>query len=154
MAQTTGGMAATDMSVWLSTDGSAWTDVSGYANSVEIDGGERETGNAYTFDGDTAIIKAGKRGPLTITVRGIYTETATEYYDKVVDAYEAGSDLYVRWSPGGGDAGDLGFTSQAGIVKNAPYPVGEANAPDPIMTELVLECAYVTEAAIGTAGWS
>ena len=154
MAQTTGGMSPTDMSVGLSTDGTNYTDVSGYANSVEIDGGERVTGNAFTFEGDTAIIKSGKREPLTVTVRGVYTETASEYYDMVVDAYEAGSALYVRWSPGGGDSGDLGFTSQAGIVKNAPYPIGEASTAEPIMTELVLEVAYVTEAAIGTAGWS
>jgi len=154
MAQTTGGMSPTNMSVWTSPDGSTWTDVSGYANSVELDGGERETGNAYTFDGDTAIIKAGKRAPITVTVRGVYTETADEFYDEVVDAYEAGTDFYIRWSPGGGDAGDLGYTTSAGIVKNAPYPTGATDDATPVMTELVLECSSVTEAAIGTAGWS
>ena len=153
MTQTTGGMSPTEMYVGVSTDGSSWTDVSGYANSVEISGGERQTGSAHTFDGDTAIIKAGKRDPLTITVRGVYTETATQFYDKVVDAYTAGTSFYVRWSPGGGDSGDLGFTSSSGFIKNNPYPAGSTDDAAPVMTELVLECASVTEAAIGTAGW-
>jgi hypothetical protein len=153
MAQTTSGMSPTNMYVGVSTDGNSWVDVSGFANSVEISGGERETGNAYTFDGDTAIIKAGKRGPLTVTVRGVYTETADKFYDETVDAYTAGSSFYVRWSPGGGDSGDLGFTTSAGIVKNNPYPGGATDDATPVMVELVLECASVTEAAIGTAGW-
>ena len=154
MAQTTSGMSGADISVGLSTDGTNFTDVSGFANSVEKDGGERVTGNAFTFDGDIAIIKAGKRDPITVTIRGVYTETASEFYDMVVDAYEAGSDLYARWSPGGGDAGDLGYTTGAGIVKSAPYPVGNADEGEPIMVECVLEVASIAEAAIGTAGWS
>lgn len=153
MTQTTGGMSPTNMYVGISADNSSWTDVSGYANSVEIDGGERQTGNVFTFDGDTAIIKAGKRDPITVTVRGVYTEASAQFYDKVMAAYIAGSSFYVRWSPGGGDSGDLGYTTSEGIVKNAPYPAGATDDAAPILVELVLECSSITEAAIGTAGW-
>ena len=152
MAQTTGGMSGKDLMVGLGTDGSTYTDVSGYANSVKISGGERETGNAFTFDGDTSIIKAGKRGPMTVTVRGVYTETASQFYDLAQTAYEAGTAFYVRWSPGGGDAGDSGFTAGAGIVTGVPYPSAEADG-EPILVQCVIEVAVITEAVIGTAGW-
>jgi len=153
MAQTTGAMAATGMYVGYSTAGVTYTECSGSSNSVEVSGGERTTGTAFTFDGDTPILKAGKRGPITVTVRGVYTPDADELYAVAKTAYEAGSAFYFRWSPGGGDAGDLGYTTGAGIIKNAPYPGGEVDSGDPILIEVQLECATVTAATIGTAGW-
>ena len=155
MAQTTGAMSFVAAYLGMSTDGSTWTEVSGYANQVQVSGGERVTGAAYTADGDTAIIKSGKRGPLTVTVSAIYTEAANEAYDEVNDQYETagGGALYLRWSPGGGGSGDLGYTTSAGVVKQPVYPSGDAASGDPIMVELVVECASVTESTIGTAGW-
>jgi hypothetical protein len=153
IAQATGAMSASNMYVGVSTDNAAWTDISGHANSVEVGGGERETGQVYTFTGDTPIIKAAKRGALTITVKGVYTESASQMYTAVKTAYEAGSAFYVRWSPGGGDAGDLGFTTSIGVIKTAPYPAGEADSGEAILTEFEVECASVTGAVIGSAGW-
>jgi len=139
--------------IGMSTDGSAWVEISGYAGMVSVDGGERITGAAYTADGDTAIIKAGKRAPLTVTARVVYTEISNEGYDEANDAYEAGSAFYLRWSPGGGASGDLGYTTSSGIIKQPVYPAGDVESGDPITVELVVECASVTESSIGTAGW-
>lgn len=153
MAQTTGGMSANAMYVGLSTDNSSWTDVSGYANSVVPGGGERKTGEAFTFDGDTPIIKAGKRGALEFTISGVYTEETNKFYAMAKAAYEAGSSLYARWSPGGGDSGDYGYTTSAGIVVNQPYPSGSSDNGDPILIEVTLRFATLTQSTIGTAGW-
>ena len=153
MAQTTDGMSFTAPNVGISTDGSSWTDISGFAAMVDLSGGDRNTGVVYTADGDTAIIKGGKRTPVTVTASVVYTETASEPYDTVNDAYEAGTALYLRWSPGGGDSGDLGYTTSAGIVKSPVYPTGEVETGDPIMVDIVIEVASITEAAVGTAGW-
>lgn len=153
MAQTTGAMSPQNMYVGFSANGSSWTDASGYANAVAVSGGERQTGEAFTFDGNTPIVKYGKLGYLTITVTGVYTETAAHIATVAKTAYEAGSAFYVRWSPGGGDAGDLGYTTSAGTVINPPYPGGAADTPDPILLEIVVNVASVTVAAIGTAGW-
>jgi hypothetical protein len=141
------------MFVGFSTDGATWVDASGYSNAVSISDGGRETGEVFTFDGDTPILKAGKRAALTITVTGVYTETAAHLFTVANTAYTAGSALYVRWSPGGGDSGDVGYTSSAGIVTNAIYPSGEADSADAILFEVEVKCASVTKAAIGTAGW-
>ena len=153
MTQTTGAMSPQNMYVGFSTNGSSWTEASGYANAVAVGGGERQTGEAYTFDGNTPIVKYGKLGYLTVTVTGIYTEAAAELYNTAQTAYEAGSAFYVRWSPGGGDAGDLGYTTSEGTVINPPYPAGAADTPDPIMIEIVVNVGSVTESTIGTAGW-
>jgi hypothetical protein len=153
MAQTTGGMSASNMYVGYSTNGTAYTEASGGSNSIQVSGGERTTGAAYTFDGDTAIIKGGKRAPITVTWRGIYSPDADEIFSVAQTAYEAGSAFYLRWSPGGGDAGDLGYTTTVGIIKSLTYPGGEVDSGDPILTEVVLECASITESTIGSAGW-
>ena len=153
MAQTTGGMSANAMYVGLSTDNSSWTDVSGYANSVQVSGGERQTGEAFTFDGNTPIVKYGKLGFLTVTITGVYTEEASKLYALAKAAYEAGSALYARWSPGGGDSGDYGYTTSVGTVVNPVYPMGGADTPDPILVEVVLNVGSITQSTIGTAGW-
>ena len=155
MAQTTSAMPMTAGYLGISTDGSSWTDISGHFMQVSWSGGSRNSGAAYTADGDTAIIKAGKRTPLTVTASVVYTETASEPFDTAMDQYETagGGDLYLRWSPGGGDSGDLGYTTTAGIVKEAAYPQGAVETGEPIPCAIVVECASITRAAIGTAGW-
>ena len=153
MTQTTGGMSPQDMYVGFSTDGSTWTEVSGSSNSVEVGGGERQVGQANTFGTTTAIVKYGGKAPITLTIRGVYSEKTTEAYRLAVAAYDGDTNFYVRWSPGGGDSGDLGYTSSAGKIINPPYPGGTADTPDPILFETTVQVGSVTMAAIGTAGW-
>lgn len=148
MAQTTGATSWRDAEISLSTDGASWTDRSGHNNSVSLSGGDRASGAAYTADGDTAIITRGKRAPITITASFVYTETAAEPYDTINDAYEAGTDLYIRWSAKGGDSGELMHTSSAGIVKSFVTPQGASDSGDPILFDLVLEVASITESTI------
>ncbi|MFA6271162.1 MAG: hypothetical protein WC657_08215 [Candidatus Paceibacterota bacterium] len=150
MAQTTGGMSANDMYVGVSTDGSTWYDVSGSVGSVLPSGGERQSGEAFTFDGNTPIVKYGKLGYMTVTLRGVYTPDADELYAKAIAAYEAGSAFYARWSPAGGDAGDIGYTTSVGTVVSHVYPGGEASTPDPILIEVVLHVGSITKSVIGT----
>jgi hypothetical protein len=153
--QTTGAMSAVDVYVAFSTDGTTWVDVSGTANSVQVSGGERVTGTAYTFAGDGPVLKSGKKGPITLTVKSVYDENTNNSFQKALTAYDTagGGNMYVRWSPGGGDSGDFGYTSSVGIVKSCVYPSADVTSGEPIMTEVVIECASVTKSAIGTAGW-
>jgi len=148
MAQTEGGISFVDCKVETSPDDSVWTDISGFNASVALGGGSRQTGEAYTFDGDTAIIKGGKREPLEITVRVVYTEGASDPFEVVRALYEAGSDFYVRWSPKGGDSSEFLFTSDAGIITNPPYPSGEAGSGDPVMIEFTLKTPKVTKSVV------
>ena len=148
MAQTTDAMSMKDCKLEMSINGTDWDDISGMSNSVRVEGGERLTGHRYTMDGDTPIIKAGKRAPLMVVANVIYTETGDEAYDEANDAYEGGTDFYLRWSPAGGDSGELQYTTGAGIVKAPVYPGGETESGDPINVDIQLEVPLISEAAV------
>ena len=118
-----------------------WIDISGHGSSISEGGGDRQTGEAYTHDGDTAIIGFGKREPKEITVRAVYTEGASDPYKYVLDAYHDHTTLQVRWSPLGGDLNEKRYTTDPtySIVTSCPDPTGEAGSGDPIMFEFVVK---------------
>lgn len=148
MAQTTNGISMKDCKLEGSTNGSTWADISGFAASIETDGGDRQTGEDYTFDGDTAIITKGKREPIDLTAKVVYTEGASDPFEAVRAAYEAGTPYYLRWSPKGGGLSTFQYTTPAGVVTSFPYPGGEAGSADPVMIEFTLKVPYVTKAAV------
>ena len=144
MAQTTVATSFKDCKIETSTNGTTWTNISGFSSSVDLDGGDRQTSEAYTFDGDTAIITKGKREPIEVTVAIIYSEGVSDPQASVVSAYEAGTDLYVRWSPLGGTTGQKQYTAKGTVTSN-PYPKGEADGGDPLMTEFTLVTPFITQ---------
>lgn len=147
MAQTTTALSWKDADLFYSTNGSSWTEFSGFASQVSIGGGDRQSGSKFTFDGDTAIITRGKREPIEVTVSVVYTEGASDIFEIVRAAYENGTDLYVRWLPKGNTTGNFQFSTSAGIAKSVPYPVGEAGSGDPAGIEFTVMVASVTKAA-------
>ncbi len=148
MAQTTSQITFRDCEISISTNGSTWTDVSGFANSIGIGGGERNIGEFFTAEGDTPLIGAGKRSALEVTSRIVYTEGAAEPYEVIRQAYEAGTVLYVRFSPKGGDATEFMFTSDAGYVRNPVYPQGEVQSGEPIAFEFTIVTPKITKSVI------
>lgn len=151
MAQTTGGKSARNAVVEYSTNGSSWTDCSGFANSVKWDGGERETGNVQTFDGDTPIHTRGKRGESTIVLSAIYTEGGSELARVAHTAYVNGTDFYLRFAPFGSTVGNIRYTSSAGTVKSPVVPTEiKADSGEALAVEISLECASIADAAIGS----
>lgn len=148
MAQTTGGISFVNCKVEFSVNGSAWTDVSGFASTVDVGGGVRATGEAYTFDGSFAIVRRGKAEPFEITCDAIYTEAANEAYALAKAAFENGTDLYIRWSPKGGTSTQKMFTSSVGIVTDPVYPTGDADSGDPVLISVKIKCTQITESTI------
>jgi hypothetical protein len=146
MAQMTGAISARAQKVEISTNGTVWTDISGFANSVEPDGGERALEEAFTFDGDTPILTTGKRAGLKIKTRIIYSEGVSDGQEVVRAAYEAASALYLRWSPKGGTTGQFQYTTSQGVVTSQVYPKGDASSAEAIATEFELVVASVTKA--------
>ncbi len=148
MAQTTGAMSMRDAKVELSTNGTVWTDVSGFFSSVEVSGGERDVSEKKTASGDTPIITIGKRAGMDIKVSTVYTEAASEPFEIVNTAYEAGSALYVRWSPKGGQSGEKQFTSGVGTALNPVYPSGSVENADAILTEFTVRVATIVPSTV------
>lgn len=145
MAQTANAMSFKDCTISYTTDGSTtWTDMSGFANSIAISGGERASGEAYTFDGDTAILGKGKRAPLTVTVVAIYTEESTTApYVALLPYYLAGTSVGLRWAPKGAtgvSTAEWLYTTlyTNSVFKNLAYPAGAANSADPTTVEIAI----------------
>jgi hypothetical protein len=149
MPQTTNALSWANCAISLSADGTNWTDVSGFANSVAVDGGERATAEFFTVEGDTPIVTAGKRGFLDITVKAVYTEAGSDAYAMGQAAYEGNSPLYLKWIPKGSGVGAFVFTTSIGRVTKPIYPQGAADSADAIQFELGLSCGAITKSALG-----
>lgn len=152
MTQTTNQMSGAAAKVEVSSNGSDWTDVSGHEQSVECSAQSRMIGTAYTHDGDTALITAGKREPIEVTVNLVYTEEAADGFDFVRTEFEtdAGDAIYVRWSPAGGSGGDYQYSTGAAEVSEFEYPSADASSPDPIMVAFTVTTAAITQSAVAT----
>lgn len=148
MPQTTEHITLRNVLAEVSTDGVAWIDISGTFNSLTNSGGETQTGEAYTAEGELPLVGIGKKSLTETTLKVIYTENAGDAWRKFFDAYKNGTDLYFRYTPKGGASGDLRFTSGKGFVTSPAYPQGEVSDGKPLMTELKIKHPGFTDAAI------
>lgn len=148
MAQMTGAISAKDAVIEYSTNGSSWTAISGYGNKLEDTSQARKTGYTYTFDGDTAIITAGKREPLKIKLSFVYSEGGSEPFETLRALFEAATPIYIRWSAKAAVTGNRRYTSDPGYISEWPYPSIDAESADAILSQLTFETPKVTDAAI------
>jgi len=148
MAQTTGATSAVNAVVEWSTNGSSWTGLSGHANKVTTSGGARKTGEIETFDGDTVILTAGKRGSIDVKVAAVYTETAGEIQQIARAAQQAATPFYLRWTVKAATTGNLRHTTSAGYLTDAIFPPVDASDTKPVMCMLVLKTPEITVAAV------
>lgn len=164
MPQTTGAIVGAGAKVEYSLDAAGttgtWVNFSGYAAGVEVSGGEQVTGSQMTLDGDAAIVRgANKTEPFTVTVSVVYTETDAQPFDALWDRFKgAAKTLALRWSPAGGAGGAIQYAT-TDTAKTAPVlcpivsctpPSSAADSADPLMFELVVECADILKATIAT----
>jgi hypothetical protein len=154
MPQTTSSIPLACGQLEISTNNCvSWTDISGEAQSLGGTEQTRISGEAYTLTGDTAIVGGGKREPMELAAVIVYTETDTEAYERARTAFEAtgcGGSVCLRWSPGGGDAGDERITTPAGILVSFTYPPMDASAGGPIMAGFTLKVASTSTAVIAS----
>jgi hypothetical protein len=151
MAQTTGGIPFTNAVIEYSLDeGSSWTDMSGFASKVENSGGDRQSGEAYTADGDAPIIGQGKREPTETKVTVVFTEATDDPFYVIEPYHKAGSPVLVRWASDGTDTGALQFTTDStyAVLVNINHPGGDVAPGDPIVTELTVKASEVDMARL------
>lgn len=148
MAQTTGALSWRNSKVEISSNGSDWTDISGFENAIEGAEQARMTGEAYTSDGDTAVITAGKREPMELTCTFLYTEGGSDPFEVVRALFEAGTKMYMRWSPLGGASTTFMYTTPAAFISNFVYPQGEAGSADPVPGGFTLKVPSITKSVV------
>lgn len=134
----------------ISTNGSSWTDASGYSGLIEPGEMTRNSGVAFTYSGDKAIIKGGKLQPLTLDVTLLYTEDASAIYTTLLTQFQTagGGALYLRWSPKGGASTQKQYTSDAGIITKLQLPGGDPEKGEPVKAKFTLQTPYVTQSTI------
>lgn len=146
MTQTTGGLSMRNCKIEMSINGSVWTDISGFSNVINWDSGDRDTDSVPTFDGDTKIVTAGKRNPINVTAKIVYTEGVSDAFEVARAAYEAATAFYLRWSPKGGTTGNFNYTTDSGIVKNPILPQGDSGSAAAVLVDIVMITPKVTKA--------
>ncbi len=124
-----------DFDVEFSTNGTEWTEVCAVAVSVSGLEQRREIAQGYTACGG-AVMAPGKRQPLELTVRMVYTEAADEGFTVAREAHEGNGKLYVRYKPRAGQtdakryltANRDGTLAAPGLITAFQYPEGEAGS--------------------------
>lgn len=157
MAQTVVAVCQSGYKVEISADGTVWTDISGVGVGIAVAGGEQQIGEQMTAEGEYAIVIGGNKiQPYDITIRSVYTESATEAFAVAYAQFEgADKTLYARWSPMGGTAPEFQFnTSKTGaaaagvpIVSCTP-PEQNADEGNPAIFELVLKSPALYKTAV------
>lgn len=131
--------------VEISTNGTVWTDSRALAAGISIGGGERQIAEFHNFAQRIPQLTTGNLAALEVTMKAAYTEGASDIFEKARVAYETPSDLYIRYAPLGGQTGQFLFTTDAGVVKNPPYPGGESGNADPMTLEVQLTTPKLTK---------
>jgi hypothetical protein len=146
MAQTTGAKSMRNAYVAWNTQGfeTTWIDISGVANSIEVSGGDRITGEVYTSQGDTPIVLFGKLEPRDVTGRIVYSEVTTEAFTQLLALYSAGTNLRMRWIPGGQATNNFRYTTDTTNLTSFSYPGGAVEDGDPIMIEFAVKIGAIT----------
>jgi hypothetical protein len=138
----------------ISTNGCvSWSDISGESQSLEGTEQTRMSGEAYTLEGDTALIAGGKKEPMELVFTIVYTEDNTDAYELARSHFETtgcGGDFCARWSPGGGDVGDEQITTGPGILVSFTYPPMDASTGGPIMAGFTLKVASTSTTVIAS----
>lgn len=148
MPQTTAAITWLNSKIYISTDGTAFTDISGFTNNLAISGGDRIIAKLFTGAGGLPIVLADARDSVQVSVKCAYTEGAADPYAVAQAAYENATALYVRWEPKSGDTGEFRYTTSIGVVLHPPYPQGEYGSGEVVTFEFAIECTSITRTVV------
>lgn len=149
MPQTTAQTSLKGAVIEYSTNGSAWTDISGYSNEIDPGPVARNVGQAYTAAGDNPLLAAGKLKAQSIKVKLVYTEEDAGAWKIVLASILAGTAFYLRFGPKGGNAsGEYQYTTGAGLVESVNLPAGNFEDGKPVLCDFVLIAPVITQSKV------
>lgn len=139
MAQADGVESAKDARLWISFDGTTYTDISGAGNNLQPSGWAKSRAETNTFTGNNPIRTTGKNQLGTLTVTAVYTETDTpnDIFALMEDAYDNDEDVWLRWAPLGATTGNRQWTTPAGKLDDLNLPGIDASSANALMTGFV-----------------
>lgn len=160
MAQTTDALFGGDFDIEYSSNGTAWTAIEGSVKGIDGLEQSRMTGEAYTGEGDTAVIVFGKREPIEITVNFLYTEQSGEAFEVFRAYFEAKTSVYLRFSPKGKGAtgryvyttvSGSGAAAAVGISKFQYFDGLDAGSGDPVAGQFVLRTPAIAKTSTASS---
>jgi hypothetical protein len=155
MALPTGTLSSCTMCVMLSTNGTSWTDFSDYLTVIEGPEMVRQSGEAYVFGEDIAVVTGGKREPVEIQLRGVYvdtTETSNPFSFVWAEfTVDCGDMVHVRWAPAGCATTNQVFSTATASTDVAEMtsltlPGGSADDGSPILWAAVIRAPTIYRA--------
>ena len=150
MATTTGALSGAYGKIEIQYNGSGgFIDISGSAQSVDTTTAKRMYGKAYPLDSDTPKNTYGKQEGSEMTVNVIYTEDATEGYQRALASFTVagGEDIEIKLTPGGTTAGADVYTTAVGRIISIDYPGFDGSKGDPIMCSFTVAVEVITHTA-------
>lgn len=143
MPQTTGAITGAATAVSMKVAAGSYIDYSGQSQSVDAVTASRVNSEAYTFDGNNAIILLGKEEPVEVTVNFLYTEVALEIWEVADAAFHAGSLVQIKWEPKG-TAGKQCETLAGGYITSIDYPAVDASSAGPVTASITVRAPGIT----------
>ncbi len=148
MPQTTTAVsqACGDVEIAFDSGCSSWTDIGGTANSITGTEQTKMVAEEFTFDGNGPIVKVGKQEAFDLTLRIVYTQTASESYRLIHDEFVVGAcdgEMCIRWWPDGKVAGNEMFETNLAPISSFQWPEINAAAAGPVMANVVLRVSTV-----------
>lgn len=155
MPQSTTAINTVEAVVEVSVNGTAWTNISGSTNKVEVEPQVVDSGMAATLEGQFKIVRSGKKNPVEATITILYTETTGEGMAIVQGQRNVpGNPLWFRYTPGGYNgetrykaADSNGNTAPARIIEY-PIPSADAESAGPTLVTFKIQATqFVPEGA-------
>lgn len=146
MPQTTGAITGAAAAVYLKVASGSFIDYSGQSQSVDAVSASRVNSEAYTFDGNNAIILLGKEEPVEVTVNFLYTEVALELWEVAEGAFQNGSLVEVKWEPKGSTGKEI-TTLAGGYITSIDYPAVDASASGPVVASFTVRAPGISTQA-------
>ena len=148
MAQIQTARSAKNYQVEWTTNGSTYTDISGYSTSVADSGGDRKTGEAFTYGDDYPVIGAGKRASRTVDVEVLYNEDSTAFLS-LYTLQQSGGQFGLRLTPrgletGAGTVGRYVTQTTYGLLTKLDLPTGNPDDGKPMICKLTVQTPTVT----------
>jgi hypothetical protein len=157
MPQTTGAMSqsghASVIEVNLNKVTPDWKNISGSASSFEVGDISFMSGEAWTFEGISAIVSRGKMEPVEVTVNGLYSATAGEIWEQILFAKSSADGFcQVRIFPKGKTSGAPVFTtsSEYSYLVGITPPTFSAEEASPVPAGFTVKTSDVTESTYTT----
>ena len=162
MARTSDGMSFVAADVQIKQrETDTWLDLSCFATSIAVAGGDRATGEVNVFCDERPIVKAGKKASQDVTVRFVYTEEAgagvlaetgwagDDSPFETIRLWDdsEGGEIWLRYWPGGAVIGNYVFETWQAIITSFLDPQGEAGSGDPVLGEFTVKTEELHKSA-------